>query len=171
LPQGFNTREAWKVSASKADRNRRSVYIHAKRNLPYPLLEAFDLPDMHESCARRSQTTVAPQALMLLNSELVLRLARQLAGELLRDNPEADGLRLIGELYPRVLGRAPDADELPAAVSFFDRQTLFLGDRSRTGEPLLLPQGMPKFLDPARAAAVVDLCHALLNSNEFLYVD
>jgi hypothetical protein len=171
LPQGFNTREAWKVSPSKADRNRRSVYIHAKRNLPYPLLEAFDLPDMHESCARRSQTTVAPQALMLLNSELVLRLARQLAGELLLDNPEADSVRVIGELYPRALGRSPDADELPAAISFLDRQTLLLAERGRTGAPLLLPQGMPKFLDPARASAVVDLCHALLNSNEFLYVD
>jgi hypothetical protein len=171
LPQGFNTREAWKVSATKSDRHRRSIYIHAKRNLPYPLLEAFDLPDMHESCARRSQTTVAPQALMLLNSDLVLRLARQLAGELLRENPEADHIRVIGELYPRVLGRAPDADELPAAASFLDRQALLLGERARAGERLLLPQGMPKFLEPARAAAVVDLCHALLNSNEFLYVD
>jgi len=171
LPRDFNTREAWKVSASRADRQRRSVYIHAKRNLPYPLLEAFDLPDMHESCARRSQTTVAPQALMLLNSDLVLKLARQLAGELLRENPEADGVRLVGELFPRVLGRSPDADELPAVGSFLDRQTLLLGERARSGERLLLPQGMPKFLDPARAAAVVDLCHSLLNSNEFLYVD
>jgi len=109
--------------------------------------------------------------LMLLNSELVLRLARQLAGELLLDNPEADSVRVIGELYPLALGRSPDADELPAAISFLDRQTLLLAERGRTGAPLLLPQGMPKFLDPARAAAVVDLCHALLNSNEFLYVD
>src|SRR5262249_20353000 len=49
LPPDFSKREAWKVSLEPADRLRRSIYIHAKRNLPYPLLEAFDLPDMHES--------------------------------------------------------------------------------------------------------------------------
>lgn len=171
LPRDFTLREAWKVSAAESDRQRRSVYIHAKRNLPYPLLEAFDLPDMHESCARRSQTTVAPQALMLLNSDLVLNLARQLAGELLRENPHAESSRLIGELYARVLGRAPDTDELPATASFLERQTLLLAARAHAGERLLLPGGMPKFLDPARGAAVVDLCHAILNANEFLFVD
>lgn len=171
LPRGFSTREAWKVSTAPADRHRRSVYIHAKRNLPYPLLEAFDLPDMHESCARRTQTTIAPQALMLLNSEIVLDLSRQLAGELLSANPDAEPTRLVGELYARVYARAPSADEWPAAHSFLDRQTQRLEARAQSGVPLLLPHPHPRFLDPARAAAFVDLCHALLNSNEFLFVD
>jgi len=171
LPRGFSTREAWKVSPAAADRQRRSIYIHAKRNLPYPLLEAFDLPDMHESCARRTETTIAPQALMLLNSELVIDVARQLAGELLRDNPQAEPSRLIGELYARVHARPPTADEWPAADSFLERQTQLLKSRPSQGRPLVLPQPHPRFLDPERAAAVVDLCHALLNSNEFLFVD
>ena len=64
LPPGFGTRYTWKTSKSTADRSRRSIYIHAKRNLPYPLLRVFDQPDMHESCARRPQTTIAPQALV-----------------------------------------------------------------------------------------------------------
>ena len=51
LPPNFSAREAWKPSKDPAARNRRSVYILAKRNLPYPLLQAFDFPDMHESCA------------------------------------------------------------------------------------------------------------------------
>src|SRR5687767_13976954 len=69
-------------------RNRRSIYIFAKRNLPYPLLQAFDFPDMHESCARRPETTVAPQALMLVNSELVLGNARGIAAQLMIHNAE-----------------------------------------------------------------------------------
>ena len=51
LPPGFSGREKWTVSDDAAQRDRRSVYIFAKCNLPYPLLDVFDLPDMHESCA------------------------------------------------------------------------------------------------------------------------
>ena len=42
--------------------------------------------------------------------------------------------------------------------------------RARTASPLL-PTPLPAGFEPAQAAAVVDLCHVLLNLNEFLYVD
>ncbi|MFM8222186.1 MAG: hypothetical protein ACKOJF_25010, partial [Planctomycetaceae bacterium] len=74
-------------------------------------------------------------------------------------------------LYARVYARAPSADEWPAAHSFLDRQTQRLEARAQSGVPLLLPHPHPRFLDPARAAAFVDLCHALLNSHKFLFVD
>ena len=64
-------RGGWKVSA-KDERNRRSVYIFVKRNQRYPMLEAMDMPDTHESCPRRSVTTTAPQALTMLNDKVVL---------------------------------------------------------------------------------------------------
>ena len=41
---------AWKPDAKPEDQDRRSVYVFAKRNLRYPLFDAFDLPDMHNSC-------------------------------------------------------------------------------------------------------------------------
>jgi hypothetical protein len=171
LPSDFSKREAWKVSPAPADRSRRSVYIHAKRNLPYPLLEAFDLPDMHESCARRTQTTVAPQALMLLNSELVLDYARVFAGRLLQDNPNAELRRLVNAAYVLAFGREPTDDEVAAAESFIARQQSLIELERRPGRPLLLPRGFPKFLDPPLAAAITDFCHALMNANEFVYVD
>jgi hypothetical protein len=171
LPPDFSKREAWKVSADSAHRVRRSIYIHSKRNLPYPLLEAFDLPDMHESCARRTQTTVAPQALMLLNSDLVLSYAESLAGRLLRDNPRADLPPLIQSAYGLAFGRPPTDDEIVAARDFIARQQSLVESERAPGRPLLLPRPFPKFLDPSLAAALTDFCHALMNANEFVYVD
>jgi hypothetical protein len=171
LPPDFSKREAWKNSQLPAERARRSVYIHAKRNLPYPLLEAFDLPDMHESCARRSQTTVAPQALMLLNSGLVLEFAQAFAGSLLVDNPHAELPRLIDTAYQTAFGREATTEEIEAAERFIARQQAFIAFERAPGRPLLLPRSFPKFLDPPLAAAITDFCHALMNSNEFIYVD
>lgn len=171
LPSGFTKREAWKVSAEPTDRNRRSIYIHAKRNLPYPLLEAFDLPDMHESCARRTQTTVAPQALLLLNSEMAIEAARTFAGRLLHENPQVEGPRAVADAYRLAFGREPLPAESDLAVRFLAEQADLAASRLSGGAPILLPRHFPKFLDPARAAALVDFCHALLNASEFLYLD
>src|SRR5207302_3941746 len=83
LPPGMGTRGGWPVTADPAERNRRSVYVFVRRNLRYPLFQAFDMPDTHEPCARRTITTTAPQSLMLLNDDVVLDLARSFAGRLL----------------------------------------------------------------------------------------
>ncbi len=82
LPAGMS-RYAWKPDVNPRDRNRRSIYVLAKRNQRYPLFEAFDLPDMHNSCACRPTTTTAPQSLMLLNSGPVLRRSQASARMLL----------------------------------------------------------------------------------------
>src|SRR5262249_18397575 len=66
LPPGMESRGGWKTSADAADRNRRSVYVFVRRNTRYPLFEAFDMPDTHESCPRRDVTTSPVQALTLL---------------------------------------------------------------------------------------------------------
>lgn len=171
LPPDFSKREAWKVSSNPADRLRRSVYIHAKRNLPYPLLEAFDLPDLNESCARRTQTTVAPQALMLLNSDIVLEFARAFAGRLLHRNPHADLRPLVAEAYSLAFSREASDDEIGAGENFILRQQSLIESERVGGHSILLPRGFPKFLDPPLAAALVDFCHALLNTNEFVYVE
>jgi hypothetical protein len=156
LPPNYSSREKWAVSKDIADRQRRSVYIYSKRNLPYPLLKAFDFPDMHESCARREETTVAPQSLMLLNSEMVTGYASRLAGRLMKDVGTSDLPKLVGAAYEAAFGRAPDDEERSGAVAFIEKQ------QSLTGE---------KSLEKANAAAFGDFCHALLNSNEFLYVE
>jgi len=171
LPPNYSTREAWKVTPDENERRRRSVYILMKRNLPYPLLDAFDFPDMHESCAQRAETTTAPQALMLLNSEMILDYAQQFASRLLKENPQAVAAPLVQQAYQVAFGRPPTEEEIAGAEAFLSEQEKLIAARLAAGEKILLPPSLPKFLDPPRAAAVVDLCHALMNANEFTYID
>ncbi|MFI5460657.1 MAG: DUF1549 and DUF1553 domain-containing protein [Isosphaerales bacterium] len=66
----------WPVSPRAEDRARRSLYVFVRRNLRYPFFEVFDRPDTNASCPRRPVTTIAPQALSLLNSRLAHDSAR-----------------------------------------------------------------------------------------------
>jgi hypothetical protein len=126
--------------------------VFAKRNLRYPLLEIFDLPDMHNSCPQRSVTTTAPQALALLNGEFALERARQWSERLLAEHG-TDLDALVRAAYAEAFARAADDEQVRAAREFLDRQAEAIG--GATSSP----------------AALADFCHAILNSNEFLYVD
>jgi hypothetical protein len=148
LPAAFG-KSAWKPDGRVHDQHRRSVYVLAKRNVRYPLFDAFDYPDMHNSCSRRLSTTTAPQALILLNSELTLGRARQWARELRAEHGE-DVDRIAATAYRQAWGRPATRDEVGLAGRFVQRQ---------------LAEGV------ALEQAVVDLCHAVLNTNEFVYVD
>lgn len=171
LPPNFSNREKWKPSEDVAERNRRSVYIFAKRNLPYPLLQVFDFPDTHESCARRQETTIAPQALALLNSDLVLGFGRKFAARLIAEQPRWNLQNIIRRAYQDAFGRQPTVNETAVALEFIEAQRLLITQRRGQGKPSLALENAPETLDPALAAAVVDFCHALLNANEFIYID
>jgi hypothetical protein len=139
----------WPISKDPADYTRRSIYLFVRRNLRYPLFEAFDKPDTNFSCPRRNESTIAPQALMLLNSKLSLDAAKGLAA-LLEDsdaNSSGDAKHKIELAYLRTLSRLPSADELKVATEFVGSSS---GDET---------------------SALTDLCLALFNLNEFLYVD
>jgi hypothetical protein len=162
LPPELAKTAGWQTSADPSERNRRSVYVYVKRNQRYPFFNAFDAPDSNETCARRYATTTAPQALMLLNSKVTLDMARAFAGRVLAE-AGSDPAKVIDRAHRLALGRAPGADEQQTMRYFLDRETALLKGRK-------LPAA-PTAADPAFAAAVTDLCHALLNVNEFLYVD
>jgi hypothetical protein len=153
---------AWKPDPRPEDRNRRSVYVLVKRNLRYPLFDAFDWPDLHNSCSRRVNTTTAPQALLLLNGDFTLERAGHLATALLERHPEPD-TALVTLAYRSAWGRKPDTEEVRLGLKFLAKQTEVIRSREAAFGP---PEP-----DAARRAAVVDFCHALLNTNEFLYVD
>ena len=95
----------WKASADPADHVRRSVYIFARRNLRFPFLEPFDVPDSNQSCPQRERSTTAPQALALLNSSDVAAAAKALALRLEKDAGSTD--ERITRAYRLTLGRAP----------------------------------------------------------------
>jgi hypothetical protein len=154
LPKELSGTKNWPVSADPAERNRRSVYVFVKRNQRYPFFSAFDAPDSNETCARRYATTTAPQALMLLNDKVTLDVARAFSRRVLVEVGD-DPAKVIDRAHRLALGRAPDADEQKTMRAFLDRETALLEGKG----------------DTAFASAVADLCHALLNVNEFLYVD
>ena len=107
----------WRVDPDPGQFNRRSIYLFRKRNLRLPFLEVFDSPDMQLSCARREQSTHAPQALELLNGELSNFLARALADRVATESgPSLDGQ--IARAFRLVLGRDPNAAEKKASLRY-----------------------------------------------------
>jgi Protein of unknown function (DUF1553)/Protein of unknown function (DUF1549) len=142
---------AWKPDADPNDQKRRSIYVFAKRNMRYPMFDAFDLPDMHNSCARRTQTTTAPQALLMLNSDFTLERARQWAAALLGHHANLPDV--IALAYRTAWGRPATEEEIRLGLEFVRKE---IASSSAS---------------TAHLDAVADFCHALLNANEFLYVD
>jgi hypothetical protein len=165
----METRGGWKVNENATERDRRSVYVFVRRNTRYPMFESFDMPDTHESCSRRNVTTSPVQALTLLNSQLTLDWARSLADRVLATagKNERDQIDIAWRL---TYARLPDASERAMAREFFGHQEQIVIQRSESGEKLFRPETLPAGVTPYHGAALVDLCHALLNSNEFVYL-
>ncbi len=135
-------------------RPRRTIDTRVIRNTREAFLDAFDAPDGTFPTSQRVPTTTATQALLLINGEWTLARAKELANRLERMVPGTDCEQSRVELaYWLTYGRAASGDEIAQAMAFIDQQ-------SRR-----VPGGM------AGHVALVDFCHALLNSNEFLYVD
>ena len=144
-------RNQWPVSPDKRDHDRRSIYLFVRRNLRFPIFDAFDKPDTNASCARRNVSTTAPQALFLYNSSDTLRAARALA----RKTRTSDDLsETITRAFELTLSRFPTPQELNDAIEF-------IGDST---ESTANSAGTP----PGRLEL---FCLTLLNLNEFLYVD
>jgi hypothetical protein len=164
----------WAASKREADHYKRSVYVFARRNLRYPIFEAFDRPDGNASCPVRSRSTTAPQSLLLFNSELSLLAARHLAGRVLSASEENSQFSIpaqIDRLYRIALARGPTKTELQTLEAFLAEQRQRLAAEARPRDQLVLPAGYADSADPFAGAALVDACLAMLNSNEFIYVD
>jgi Protein of unknown function (DUF1553)/Protein of unknown function (DUF1549) len=145
-PELQKSAPGWKVTANPAERDRRSIYVFVKRNLRYPLFSLFDAPDRVETCSRRFVTTTAPQALTLLNDPIVLGFAKSFADRVQKE-AGTDPAKIVDRAFAIALSRPPTADERNAMVMFLKQHP------------------------GTTAEAATDLCHALLNLNEFLYVD
>jgi hypothetical protein len=159
--------DSWKVTTKPVERDRRSVYIFAKRNLPFPLLKDFDLPDMHESCARRTATIIAPQALALFNGEFAVACADSLSRRIIADPQMSDWSARADAAYRIAFGRRPDADERAEAMAFLRTQAGHL----LSEHDLHADAAAHQESEAAVRAAFADFCHTLLNANEFLFLD
>ena len=160
----------WEGSQDGADQNRRSIYVFVRRNSQYPMLEVFDMPDTLSSCARRITSTTAPQALTLLNSKLRLAWAQAFAGrviDLAGDSVNAQ----IDAAYRLAYSRPIDAKGKDLALSFLQRHREIVAERASSDEKLALPRPMPEGYSPVDGAALVDFCHMLMTSSEFIYLN
>jgi hypothetical protein len=167
LPTGMPApRGGWKVNAEEAERNRRSIYVFVRRNTRYPLFESLDMPDPHESCARRNVTVSPIQALNLFNSKMTLEWAQHFAGRVL-EAAGADPNKQLDTAYSLAFGRTPDNSEREMLKTFLQRQRAL--ERSPGDDEPPLPLGGKTRLAPTDGSALVDLCHTLLNANEFVY--
>ena len=118
----------------------RSVFLVQKRTVRVPFMETFDLPENSTSCARRTGSIVAPQALSLLHSPLAVEASQDLAKRVRQeagDGPEAQ----VRQAFRITLQREPKPDEREACLRLLRRRSL------------------------------PELCRALINLNEFAYVD
>lgn len=142
-----------KDAEDDAATRRRSVYMFHKRLIPYPLFQAFDRPDLMTSCARRQNTTVAPQAMAILNDTFVRAVSRDFAKRLIESGDNRSAVKNAFEL---AFSRTPTESEVNASLAFIESQT-----RNRT----------ERQERKARHEAMADFCQSLFGLNEFLYVD
>jgi hypothetical protein len=153
-----STAKNWTASKDPADHHRRSVYIFARRNLRFPFLEVFDAPDSNLSCAMRGQSTTAPQSLTLLNSTEVMQAATGTARRLTDVQDRAGDDSRIALAFRLILGRDPERAELKASRDFVSQT------RERSTDVAAAQRTAP-------AREWVELCRALFNLNDFVYVD
>ncbi|MFN0084884.1 MAG: DUF1549 and DUF1553 domain-containing protein [Blastocatellia bacterium] len=169
IPEGMEVRGGWKKNEDPQARNRRSIYVFVRRNSRYPMFQAFDMPDTHESCGRRIITTTAPQALEMLNDKVILRAAAAFAERVIASS-KAEPKDWPATAYKLAYSRRASDSELALAADFLQKQEALIRAGMVENRSSALPAKLPAMVDSARAAALVDFCHVLFNSNEFVYV-
>lgn len=147
----------------------RTIFVKVIRNQRDPLLDAFDAPDHFNSTSSRNVTTTPTQSLLMINGSWTLQRAEALARRMKegraeasqpatdkeatagRDHPDSSAsVQWIHYLFQTLFCREPSQEEIAGCVEFLGVQ------ENESG------------IDAAR---LTDMCHVLLNSNEFIYVD
>jgi hypothetical protein len=134
---------------------RRSIYFQIKRSKLVPMMQLFDQPEPLVSVGNRPSTTIAPQALALLNSPQIRDYTHAFARQLLAiymESPTA----AVKQGYLQAIARVPDDEELRSSLGFLAAQKKSYADGD---------------LSNATELALTDLCQVLFGLNEFVYVE
>lgn len=129
---------------------RRSIYLQFRRTEIPSLLETFDYPQMGPNCIMRNVSTVAPQSLMLMNSQHVRELAAAFAKRVQTIAGEEDCVATVDAVYQLALSREPDERERGFGIQALEELSAHWGNRKQ---------------------ALETYCHTIFNSAAFLYVD
>jgi hypothetical protein len=136
--------------SSPEEAARRSVYVHVKRSLLLPILDAFDLAEPDRTTPVRFSSTVPTQALGMLNGEFLNSQAKIFAARLKREAGKDVNQQVRLGLYLATSRQPSDAD-VRRGVGLI--------------EALQLEDGV------SAEAALQSFCLVVLNLNEFLYLD
>lgn len=153
--EGLSTKDAaWKASPEQ-QQHRRSLYIYSKRGLLLPLMTTFNFTDTTLPCAQRDSTIAPTQALALLNNAFAHDRSAALAKRVLSSAATTPEER-VRSAWQFALDRDPTPDETRLSLAHLaDQQQRFV----KAG------------IESPEQRALESLCHVLLNSNEFIYVD
>ncbi len=135
--------------------NRRSIYFTVKRSKLMPMMQVFDAPEALGGVAQRPTTTIAPQALLLMNNPNVRNYAKNFANRIAGNSgtpPEV----VVRSGYLTALARSPAPEELADGISFIKQQTDSYSAAGKTN---------------AGELALADFCQILMCLNEFVYVE
>ncbi|MDZ4849927.1 MAG: PSD1 and planctomycete cytochrome C domain-containing protein [Pirellulaceae bacterium] len=186
---------AWVPDPKPEQRHRRSIYALKLRGLSDPMQEVFNAPTPDFSCERRESSTVTPQVFSLFNSQATHSRALALANRAASETTSDDSA--ITRCFQLVYLRKPASDELQSCLTHWHDIESMLGSveplkqhppleirrdavEENTGEnfsfreTLFANQVFVSDLQPSDVSvhirALADICLALLNSNEFVYV-
>ena len=173
---GIDTRDSagrpsGKVVPLGEEEFRRSIYVQVRRSRPLGMLEPFDAPLMKPNCELRTSSTVAPQSLLMMNSQFVVEQSERMAARV-EQEVGADPTAQFQRAWLLAYSRKPSDAETLAGVAFLTEQTA-LASQAAAATPLDAKQPPDPKTPPTPPArvALAQLCQALLISNAFLYVD
>jgi hypothetical protein len=141
---------------------RRSIYVQVRRSRPLGMLEPFDAPALSPNCDQRASSTVAPQSLLMMNSQFVVDQAEVMASRVERA-AGSDSAAQFDLAWRLAYSRSPSDAEAMSGLAFLAQQHA----AAEWAAPL---DEKAKRADPAHVA-LAHLCQALVSSNAFLYVD
>jgi hypothetical protein len=154
----FDAKGKWPVTKEAAEHTRRSVYLLVRRTFVYPMFSAFDPPGVMASCGRRIETVVPTQALALLNSPLAGDQAAAFARRIVADSRGEPG-EAVSRAWLLAFGRRITLAERARALEF-------LNAGATSGSP-----SGDSTAPAVDESALAELCLALFNANEFIYID
>jgi hypothetical protein len=134
---------------------RRSIYVQKRRTKRLTILDTFDRPRMSPNCVDRAVSNVAPQALHLMNNRMVRDLGGQLAARIASE-VGGDVEKQVDRLFELAIGRKPSQEQRAALRQAYWRfAAAWQENKSPEADP----------------SPLANLCHAVMNSAGFLYVD
>jgi hypothetical protein len=131
----------WPVNPDKSVQYRRSIYLYNKRGVRLPLLSAFDQPDAITSCPVRPVSTHALQALSLMNSDFMQEQSNNFASRLETACKHHSKTCDVKLAWRLAFSRYPSPKESKLALQFLKN-----------------------------GGNLQEMCLAILNRNEFVYV-